>query len=72
MTAQRCAPRTERCGQKVAYHSEDDAILALLRHDRRACQPCRSLKKVMSVYRCGLHFHCGHQALGYGDVDYRD
>lgn len=71
MTAHQIAPRTERCGEKVAYRSEEAALLALLAHDRQGCQPCRDLKKVMGVYRCKAHFHCGHCALGYGDVDYR-
>lgn len=72
MTAHAIAPRTERCGEKVAYRSEEEAILALLRHDRMACQLCRTLRKVMSIYRCGSHVHLGHQALGYDDVNYRD
>lgn len=71
MTAHQIAPRTERCGEKVAYRSEEAALLALLAHDRQACYLCRSLKKVLNVYRCGLHTHIGHKALGYGDVDYR-
>lgn len=72
MTAHTVAPRTERCGEKVRYRSEEDALLAMLGHARLACDVCRRLKKIMNVYRCASHWHCGHAALGYDDVNYRD
>lgn len=72
MTANALAPRTERCGEKVAYRDEEAALRALVRHDRVACDVCRRLKKVMNVFRCASHFHLGHRALGYDHVDYRD